>query len=316
VAAREPMHLQANDYEAKQDRRLMSALLGYARFADLSPSTTLSNAAHGVCEAGHLKVTEKSGTPNMSVDVAAGAAFIAGTNASDQGCYFVENDATANVTIATADGTNPRIDVIVARVRDAAYSGADNDLLLTVVQGTPAASPAVPSLPDDCIALAQVSVPALDTAITNSQITDLRVASDVWKRPRGLMAAPISANIDQTLTGTTSDLTGYSFTGLSLQAGRRYKATLLLHHYDLAGAGNIQYVIADQSNNNLGTAQFRHTAAAVSEAATLTAVFNGSGQTSIKARGFSVLATGTNKAFASSAFQGLFVLEDIGGYLT
>lgn len=315
MTAAEPMFLQANDYEAKQLRRLASALLGYARFADLSPSTTLSNEAHGVCEYGHLKVTEKSGTPNMSVDVAAGAAFIAGTQASDQGCYFAENDASVNVVIAAADGSNPRDDLIVARVRDAAYSGSDNDLQITVVQGTAAASPSDPSVPEDCIVLARVRVGTGVTSITNANITDLRVASSVWSRPRGRIDVKTSTSLNQTLTGSEADVSGLSIS-TTLVEGRRYEAWLEISHYDSGGAGTVEFRITDGSNNVYDGGQFRSLVAGSAVKHRLTAPdITGSGAATVKARGTSIAATVTQFAFASSTLKARLALYDVGGYL-
>lgn len=128
----------------------------------------------GVVAAADLAVAE-NGTPNMTVNVAAGSAFIHGDNApTTQGAYHVLNDATVNLAIAAADATNPRKDIVILEVRDAFYSGADNDAQLRVVTGTPAASPVAPALPNNALQLALIDVPANDTAITNSQITDSR----------------------------------------------------------------------------------------------------------------------------------------------
>src|SRR6266496_494426 len=89
---------------------------------------------------GALAVTQ-NGTPNMSVNVAAGMAFIAGTEGTKQGTYIVQNDATVNKAIAASDPTLNRIDLVVAKVQDTQYSGATNSWSLAVVTGTPAGSP-------------------------------------------------------------------------------------------------------------------------------------------------------------------------------
>jgi hypothetical protein len=127
----------------------------------------------GIVAAGDLAVTE-NGTPNMSVNVATGQVLIPGTEGTYQGHYVIENRGTLNVALAAADATNPRKDLIVAKVQDAAYSGASNVASIVVVTGTPAGSPAEPAIPANAWVLAMVDVPALDTAITNSQITDRR----------------------------------------------------------------------------------------------------------------------------------------------
>lgn len=73
--------------------------------------------------------------------------------------------AAADVTIGAADGTNPRIDLIVVT-----SAGA-----LAVRAGTAAAAPKPPTRTANDVVIAAVFVPANDTAIATSQITDMRV---------------------------------------------------------------------------------------------------------------------------------------------
>lgn len=73
--------------------------------------------------------------------------------------------AAADVTIGTAHATHPRIDLIVVT-----SSGS-----LAVRAGTAAAAPQPPTRTANDVAIAAVYVPANDTTIAQSQITDLRV---------------------------------------------------------------------------------------------------------------------------------------------
>lgn len=118
----------------------------------------------------------QNGTPNMGVSVAAGTAFVKGTSATFQGLYHVFNDAAKSITLAAADATNPRIDLIVARIRDAAYvAGSSNTWTLEAVTGAAiGATPFEPPLPVSSLLLATVNVPAGATSITNANITDRR----------------------------------------------------------------------------------------------------------------------------------------------
>lgn len=148
----------------------------------------------GVVGISDLEVTENS-SPNMSVDVTAGTAWVPGTLSSatgfgtnvggqtgyglpatlnEQGCYFVWNNSTVNLTLAAADPTNPRIDLIVAAIQDAQYAGAANQAVLQVITGTAATPPSVPSPPGSCLVLAQIAVAAGATSITTADITDVR----------------------------------------------------------------------------------------------------------------------------------------------
>ncbi|RMH71871.1 MAG: hypothetical protein D6683_14270, partial [Actinomyces sp.] len=62
MAERTAVHLQNAGANADHVRRLIASLS--------------LDAGAGIVSSSHLKVTEKSGTPNMSVDVAAGRALI------------------------------------------------------------------------------------------------------------------------------------------------------------------------------------------------------------------------------------------------
>lgn len=119
----------------------------------------------------------------MSVNVAAGQIWMPGTLGSvsgmpsgvtSQGSYYGYNDATINLAISASNPTNPRIDLLVATVRDAEYAGSDNDWVIQVVTGTPAASPAPPTAPANSIVLAQVAVAANASSIVAGNITDKR----------------------------------------------------------------------------------------------------------------------------------------------
>lgn len=162
-----PIFIQAGSHPAEDVRRWIGASV---------------NDTEGVVLAGDLEVTEKSGTPDMSVDVAAGRAFIAGTEATYQGHYFAENRGSSNVAVAASDPTNPRIDLVVVRVRDSAYSGGTDTVSIEVVTGTPAASPATPSTPDNSLLLATVDVAALASAIVDADVTDGRVRAGTQPR--------------------------------------------------------------------------------------------------------------------------------------
>ena len=96
------------------------------------------------------------GTPNMTVAVASGVVSVAGVRASVTG---------ANATIGTADGTDPRFDMITVN-----SSGT-----IATTAGTAASVPELPSIPSNSVVLALIFVPANDTTIASNQITDKRV---------------------------------------------------------------------------------------------------------------------------------------------
>jgi hypothetical protein len=172
-----PIFIQGNSHPAEETRLMLAGMLGAAT-GSFAGGVASSDPAHGVARGADLAVTQ-NGTPNMSVNVAAGGCFIRGTQSANQGAYHLWNDATLNVAIAAADATNPRRDLIIAQVRDLNYSGADKDARIVVVTGTPAASPVDPTVPANALVLARVAVAAGDTSIVTAEITDLRTMANI-----------------------------------------------------------------------------------------------------------------------------------------
>jgi hypothetical protein len=153
-----PSWLQAGSYPAESDRLTQQALY----------------ATTGIIGSASMAVTANS-PAGMSVLVASGWAAVIGTTQANMGVYTFYNDATVTLTVTTANPTNPRIDRIVATVRDAYYSGAFNDVIYQVLPGTPAGSPTAPAVPANSISLATVAVGAGVTQINTGNITDTRV---------------------------------------------------------------------------------------------------------------------------------------------
>ncbi len=164
-----PSWLQQGSHPAENDRLTMQAVFNSTGI--INPDSMLVTA---------------NGTPNMSVNVASGWAAIVGTTQANMGAYIAYNDATTNLTITTANSSNPRIDRVVVTVNDAYYSGLLNNVTFTVIAGTPAASPTAPATPANSLSLATVLVATGTTTITSGAITDTRtsttssLASDIW----------------------------------------------------------------------------------------------------------------------------------------
>lgn len=117
---------------------------------------TLVAGINGVdCVLSGCAVTAQ-GTPDMTVAVAKGAVLANKT---------LRAVTAANVTVGTADATNPRLDLIVIDSSGAKQCRA----------GTAAASPKPPARTANDVVLAVVYVPANDTTIATDQIVDLRV---------------------------------------------------------------------------------------------------------------------------------------------
>lgn len=140
----------------------------------------LTNGRAGVYpRIGGLKVTQRAAGTNMSVDVAKGGAAILGTEDANQGSYGQRITSVTNKVVAASNSSNPRKDIVVLQIKDGEYpSGSTGPVYtgtLEVLTGTAAGSPVDPTLPDNCIPLARITVPAAASSITNAMITDLRV---------------------------------------------------------------------------------------------------------------------------------------------
>lgn len=137
-----------------------------------------------------------NGTPNMSVNVPYGVAAIPTGSGATAYRYFVGLDATENVAIPTANGSNPRNDLIVLWVdksvaaNQAITNNSGNMLKISVVSGNPATTPADPNVAaiqaaigaaNPYIILARVVTGAGVTQINNGNITDLRSLTSVGR---------------------------------------------------------------------------------------------------------------------------------------
>lgn len=166
--------------------------------------SALMGGRSGVVGDVSMKVTQ-SATPAMTVVAAGGMAFAAGSLSTYQGTYHVQNRGNLTLTVTAADSTNPRKDLVVARVRDAVAlgSGSLNDWDIVVVAGTAAASPVSPAAPANSVVLARIDIAPNATSITNANITDLRFTTAGQMRPPG----GVQVDPDGTFL-STGDFTG------------------------------------------------------------------------------------------------------------
>jgi len=224
-----PSWLQQGSHPAENDRLTMQALF----------------ATTGIIGASSLAVTQ-NGTPNMSVNVAAGWAAIV-SSTSNGGVYVAYNDATTNLTVTAANASLPRIDRVVVTVNDAYYSGLLNNVTFTVVAGTPNASPTAPATPSNSISLATIAVAAAATSIVTANITDTRVATTSNLQPTSFSGITVSNSTfsNNTITGATLEgatLVGTGFAGYT---------------FDATTNGAIQYITASATAS--GTVNIRST---------------------------------------------------------
>ena len=151
----------------------------------------------------------QNGTPDMSVLVATGDAFISYLNYA----YPVWSDATNNPAITSNSSGNPRIDAVVLWVDRSVVSSSSSDnpgaSKVTVVAGTPGASPSAPSNSDiqtaigagnPFLRLANVTVASGASSITNANISDQRTIAKVNSTNVGTinLASQVTGNLPVT----------------------------------------------------------------------------------------------------------------------
>ena len=185
-----PSWLQNGSHPAENDRLTTTGILWKSQ---------------GVSDYGSMRVSQ-SGTPAMTVSVAAGHALIAGTQTSNQGFYIAYNDAATTVAIATASPTLPRIDRIVVTVQDSFYGGtSNNQVIFQALTGTPNASPVAPATPANSISLATIAVAANQTTVVDGNITDTR---------------PTAQLSENSFTSQATAANTLTINGISVQTGK------------------------------------------------------------------------------------------------
>jgi hypothetical protein len=160
------------EYTAAELRELLLAVM-----AKTSPLVVRDGPLSG------LKVSD--GPSGMQVVVAPGQAMISG--------YLFTNDANYTVTLP-AGGASTRTDIIVAQIQDQEAGDAASQPVLTYVQGTTVAEPAVPPR---SVRLAAVTVLAGANTLSGSNIADRRLFTGLQG---GVIAVPGA------LAGSTSNL--------------------------------------------------------------------------------------------------------------
>lgn len=163
----QPLFIDGNNYSGIELRALLEGLFN-----------------EGVIRGNDFKVQPRAAGANMTVEVLPGRVAIQSDTAGG-GVYLARSTATEPVpnpsgTFTAAPGAGlTRIDVVYARV-------VTGNLTLGVAQGTAAASPTIPAVPSDAVALGRVTLPSGTGSIGAAQITDMRTwAGPMDSLPKG-----------------------------------------------------------------------------------------------------------------------------------
>lgn len=166
--------MPANTTSGPQHGVLMPAV-------DLRQYVGLLLSAEGVRDDTDYAVSQRASGANMSVDVAAGEAYIQDDHAAGGGMYHKVRTTTENLTITAAHASLPRVDRIIILINDQFLGDADNTNATKVLAGTPTSGAdlsnlnGAASVPNNAILLANVLVPAAASSIVDANIdTTLR----------------------------------------------------------------------------------------------------------------------------------------------
>jgi hypothetical protein len=153
------------EVDSQNLRVALAALLtsaGPAGTTGLAASAGVRLTANGT----PLQVTAGSG---MSVNVAAGQAWIRSTAGDSGGAYQLTLPSSGALTVAAANPSLPRIDAVFAQIND--VGSGSSTATVNIVTGTASSSPSAPATPSGAIALGYVNVAAGATSVT---VTDER----------------------------------------------------------------------------------------------------------------------------------------------
>lgn len=174
-----PGFLQAGSYSAVLDRQYSTNHHFQPKIGD--PSRCRSGILPGP-DNWSASIT----VAGMGVTISPFRCIVENNNASSAGDYKGTSLSSETRTLANSSTTLNRIDVIGVRVRDAFYSGVDNDVDVIVLPGTAVAgTPAVPTIPNGYMELYRLTVNANATTPT---VTDMRkrtspIGSTYWPFP-------------------------------------------------------------------------------------------------------------------------------------
>jgi hypothetical protein len=204
--------MQAGSYPARNDRLALTALLAYPGF--LADEATPMRIRQGVKPSytNYQMKVRAAATPNMTVIVSAGFAFVDQHDTGGTGTYVCVNDADTILTVQPAGGAGQfRKDTVVASAYDQEYAGAVSEWRLEIIQGPYAASAGATvrgTLPANAQILADLAIGPSQTSVAAANITDVRNYSVALGGivPVGSNAAPTRPHPGQVLYLTDTDV--------------------------------------------------------------------------------------------------------------
>jgi hypothetical protein len=164
-----PMWLAGCTYDGNAGNDLRNSMVT-AMFYDQGIVTGSSIGVLGGVIGGAGLVVNAGG--GMTVTVQPGSFVVPVSAQPTAGGYCSTLASQGTLTVATADPSNPRIDIVVANVVDNGNGTSFGQV--QYLEGTAAPSPSAPAAPANSITLAQIAVAAGVSSISQGNITDSR----------------------------------------------------------------------------------------------------------------------------------------------
>jgi hypothetical protein len=245
-----PWAMDGAEVDAKLMRQAMGSLIGAA--GGLAAAGALEVSQNG---AGSMSCVVKGGKPSE------GGAWVAGTSvAESQGPYWIWNESNTTLTINTANGSNPRIETIIARIEDAQFAGSNKKAVLQVVEGTATSGATLENLsgkgtvPASSLVLAYVLVPAGASSILTADIKQVATVFQPSAPMGGVQSSIIATEQERESTSFGKLSTPDEVTVTIPTGGVIAVAAHVTWKSSVSAAGRVAlFVGANQLKNNAAT---------------------------------------------------------------
>lgn len=151
-----------------------------------APYARTSANLPGIIDGGLLSSTDlqlSAASSGLVVNISTGEAIVGGTEGGAQGGYYARATSTTSLTLATANVSNPRIDLICLTVDDQGYTppsgGTGGAVTAQVITGSPTTGATLinllgaGTLPGSSLLLGYALVPAAATSLTSGDISNV-----------------------------------------------------------------------------------------------------------------------------------------------
>lgn len=132
-----------------------------------------------------------TGRSDLRYNVAAGVAVCSKGAADGKTLAYWPGGQTA--AVAAGDASNPRVDAIWITAHNPKIGDADNQVVVGVTQGTPAANPVAPPIPAGCTPIMAMQVPANATATSSAT----KIWTTYYALPYGASLGKLGENWDR-----------------------------------------------------------------------------------------------------------------------